>query len=713
MMETTLNSPDQDGLRRCDLVMKGGITSGIVYPPAVIELKEHFRFRHIGGTSAGAIAAAVTAAAEFNREKGGFKKLGELSDWLGQGNNLRNLFQPIPETRALMDIIDVLIAPPPAPASQQGAGNGSAPSAANGAPNPGANQQSILLNTIWFLNKLAPAWRDSNPDFSQGARRGMWFGIGAGVALALLVSLIVFFILSFLVPLGLSILVFLLVFIVSGAVSGWLGALRGRRAGGLLGGLFGLVDKVTNTLPGNFYGICPGHQDGASNILTDWLHNSIEAVAGPDHDGPLTFGQLQEKKIELHMVTSNLSHQQPYMMPTGLQNFVFKEEDMFKLFPAEVVKHMINYPPANSIIPRDSLPKGYYFLPDEDNLPILVCTRMSLSFPLLLSAVPLYTIKSSALGQSGTIRQAQLTGDDLQINWFSDGGICSNFPIQFFDAWLPRIPTFGINLTSMPAESFTTGQQPYASTAAAEAQTAAATIPAEAAAQNGRQAKKQLLSRDTFSALDVKPECRSATPIFEDVYLPKPEDLQDPEWQELDDVLGFLYAAFRTAQNYRDNLQARLPSYRERVVQIRLNKDEGGLNLNMPPEIIAHVAEKGQRAGKILSDPHDFNFEHHWWVRFLVLMAQLELKLESIQGVLDSPGFDKRLEQQFSSDNDVKLKFPYYRDEAWSKEAIKRVSELRALIDAWQDAHSQSPMPHLFSTDPPLPQPVLRVTPEV
>ena len=47
----------------CDLVMKGGITSGIVYPNAVLSLARQYRFKNIGGTSAGAIAAAVAAAA--------------------------------------------------------------------------------------------------------------------------------------------------------------------------------------------------------------------------------------------------------------------------------------------------------------------------------------------------------------------------------------------------------------------------------------------------------------------------------------------------------------------------------------------------------------------------------------------------------------------------------------------------------------------------
>lgn len=36
----------------CDLVMKGGITSGIVYPNAALALARDYRFKNIGGTSA-------------------------------------------------------------------------------------------------------------------------------------------------------------------------------------------------------------------------------------------------------------------------------------------------------------------------------------------------------------------------------------------------------------------------------------------------------------------------------------------------------------------------------------------------------------------------------------------------------------------------------------------------------------------------------------
>ena len=47
--------------------MEGGTTSGVVYPLAICELATDFRFRNVGGASAGAIAAALTAAAELGR----------------------------------------------------------------------------------------------------------------------------------------------------------------------------------------------------------------------------------------------------------------------------------------------------------------------------------------------------------------------------------------------------------------------------------------------------------------------------------------------------------------------------------------------------------------------------------------------------------------------------------------------------------------------
>jgi len=95
----------------CDLVMRGGITSGIVYPRAIAKLAETYDFRSIGGTSAGAIAAAATAAAQLGANNGDDrfqtiyelpKKLAELKD--GK-STLERLFQPQPGTSRLFSLL--------------------------------------------------------------------------------------------------------------------------------------------------------------------------------------------------------------------------------------------------------------------------------------------------------------------------------------------------------------------------------------------------------------------------------------------------------------------------------------------------------------------------------------------------------------------------------------------------------------------------------
>ena len=94
-------------MQYCDLVMKGGITSGIVYPNAVLALAKQFRFKSVGGTSAGAIAAAVTAAAALGDRRianghvaqhdapgAGFAGLSEVSSQLSTAGFIRGLFRP-------------------------------------------------------------------------------------------------------------------------------------------------------------------------------------------------------------------------------------------------------------------------------------------------------------------------------------------------------------------------------------------------------------------------------------------------------------------------------------------------------------------------------------------------------------------------------------------------------------------------------------------
>jgi hypothetical protein len=379
------------------------------------------------------------------------------------------------------------------------------------------------------------------------------------------------------------------------------------------------------------------------------------------------------------------------VLPEGLENFMFNATEMRKLFPNYVVDHMINCPPSplanpeSVVIPPEKLPQDYYLLPDKDHLPVVVGARLSLSFPLLLSAVPFYTLSASAFNARNSIRVFD-PKEHFQKNWFSDGGICSNFPIEFFDAWLPSRPTFGINLTSMPTDATTS--------------VIAAPLPGQ-----------------------------QSVNTTDDVYLPRAEDRLDPQWNDIDGnssvpkLVTFLTQIFGTAQNYRDNLQSNLPSYRERIVQIRLDEQEGGLKFTMPTDIIDRMVNKGQKAGNILcptdadrADPEKlqtkFNFDHHWWVRFLVVMAQLEQNVENLQEVFDDPAFQKLLDKQLASKG-APPSYPYWRDENWCKEAKDRITELRTLIDCWKNAPQPGGSREFFRTNAPLPDPVLRVTLEV
>src|SRR5262245_1045011 len=90
---------------QCDLVMRGGVTSGVVYPPAICALAERYEFKCIGGASAGAIAAAAAAAAVKGRARGGFERLSKVSEDVG--SRLTSLFQP---AAALKPLFDALLA---------------------------------------------------------------------------------------------------------------------------------------------------------------------------------------------------------------------------------------------------------------------------------------------------------------------------------------------------------------------------------------------------------------------------------------------------------------------------------------------------------------------------------------------------------------------------------------------------------------------------
>ena len=130
-------TPAQVGYARfsVDVTMKGGTTSGVVYPLVLCELARRFRLRNVGGASAGAIAASLAAAAELGRTRWddagrpdlaaladrarrqgrlrpGFVGLADAAAWFSQADDpggeeyrIAQLFRPAAPARALFRLV--------------------------------------------------------------------------------------------------------------------------------------------------------------------------------------------------------------------------------------------------------------------------------------------------------------------------------------------------------------------------------------------------------------------------------------------------------------------------------------------------------------------------------------------------------------------------------------------------------------------------------
>jgi predicted acylesterase/phospholipase RssA len=360
-------------IKECDLVMKGGITSGIIYPLAVCRLATVHRLRQIGGTSAGAIAAATAAAAEYGRQAGGFVKLAALPTWLaepasppGRGSNLRSQFQPAAATRKPFSVIMALVERGTKPAKIARLGG-----------------RALVAYPIAGLAGALPGL--------VVAALGLVLGGGAAVPA-----------------------------VVAGLALAGVGLVVGLAVGGVVHAL--------RVLPDNGFGLCPG-----SPGLTDWLAAQIDELAGLDGGRPLTFGDLAARGIQLRMLTTSVTHGMPHRLPFADRQFLYDSQRLRQLFPKYVVDHMDEHatPPSSPVKARAGVQLQH--LPGVEQLPVVVAVRMSLSFPLLLSAVPLWAVDYGGTNQAEPV-------------WFSDGGITSNFPVHFFDALLPTRPTFAINL---------------------------------------------------------------------------------------------------------------------------------------------------------------------------------------------------------------------------------------------------------------------------
>ena len=533
--------------RFCDLVMKGGITSGIVYPPAISKLSRKYHFKNIGGTSAGAIAAAVTAAAEYRRRMtgglDGFELLDRLPNELGEADakgrtRLLRLFQP---QRSCGRLFGILVG--------------------------SLNVKNTVLRVFTIL---------------LSALKSYWLSTMVGILVAA---------------------------VVYGFSHSWTAALLAMLlAVPLLVGL-AIYRDLTRALVTNNYGMCTGltTRPEQGEALTPWLHELIQRAAGLPTNEPLTFGHLWRAKgapagtpqstgrsIDLRMFSTNLAHGRPYIFPhtEPMARLFFKPDELDAYLPPSVMhwfnKNSIEYKPSAKSPGSDppvSAAEGLRELPRPEDFPVLLAARMSLSFPLLFSAVPLWAIDYEQPKGRRTFQRCM----------FSDGGISSNFPVHLFDGLIPQWPTFGIDLEAkLPGhDNMVFLPRGYLEGVA-----------------------------DRWTRFDQKTRAPSR-------------------------MGGFLGSIANAMQNWNDNTLSRMTGVRDRVVRVRLADDEGGLNLNMPATLIHKVAARGALAAeeiikKFLAPSPDGwdGWSAQRWVRLDVHLNALGQKTAGMQRAL-SPTFEQ------------------------------------------------------------------------
>ena len=739
--ESTGTRQQEERIRRraeCDVVMKGGITSGLVYPMAITVLSEKFRFRRLGGTSAGAIAAALTAAAEYQRQhKGtdnGFTDLARITNSLKHRHSpagvsgMRKLFMPQNGTRKLFDVVSaayqksripylpvVLILLRHAPVWTVAASLGLLLYTASGLT---LTVLTVIGVVRIFSHRNAkpeeltrprerPSRTEAKP-LSARVREWLW-----PVAVALLVILLPA--LTYWALLSAGVLESVVNALISFAASlvaipdllqknasprasayilsvheavVWFFTLGSAGLTLLALGLVGLSLQgwrwVTKNLPDNDYGFCngsgfkgsadPGKPDRPAadfkqrdpSAFTDWLYDSIQTVAGrTPQDSPLTFLDLwtagrptasvkasesppEDAAVDLRLVTTCLSHQRPYRLPWALTdqvNLAMLHNELYAFFPEAIAAHIVQK--ARGVVDHDG--KSYYVLPDAAHLPIVFATRLSMSFPALFSAVPMYHVRK----HDDTWRLVP-NGRVL----FSDGGLTSNFPLALFDEPLAERLAFAFDLKYTNTTNHTTADD------------------------------VQLLS---------DPDDTWGQPIYPTAGLP-----------------AFIGSIVESARLWSDNTQLDMPGIKDRIARICIYSGQGGLNLNMDDTAIQALLNRGEEAGRRIMhefDPHAATtptdrWTQHKWTRLRITLLGLEITTRRLKHMLQQRDFN--LCFKYANANDPAYASPV--DLKQLSGIIRHLNSFVRSIDAIVEPPDMAP---LFRKHAPLPEQFLRLRPPI
>lgn len=632
--------------RFCDIVMEGGITSGIIYASAVAELAKSYRFSSIGGSSIGAFAAALTAAAEYRRRLGsndGFKFMEKLPAELAEEDDqnetkLLRMFRPQYGTHRLFKIFLASL-DRKSTFSLLVCGLTEAIRQYRTAVLLAVVATAVLVLSGPLLLTLL-GW-NAPPPYVFGLRV---IGLGSWV-LAMLITLV------FAVALTL---------------------------------FLGIAWDFRRELVSNHFGLCRGwsEEERMDKDLTGFLHGSIQSAAGrnPFDDKPLTFADLRDApgratnmlgqtstgvappSINLQVYSTNLAHGRPYRFPLepadGIGRLFFKVGDLKPFFPKPVLDHLVGYARPYSQTSSDSNAaetEQYLELP-TDQLPIVVAARMAMSFPFLISAVPLWAIDYEARGERRVFERC----------WMSDGGLCSNFPIHLFDSFMPKWPTFGISLQNR---------------------------------------------------CKYRPEERVWLPERHDQGQGDTWNRFDETKEPLGRLAGFLVSLWLAAWRWNDMTSMQMPGVRDRVVRIFLKKSEGGVNIKMSKQAIDALTQQyGKPAAaafvsKFAGD-HSSGWPEHRWVRFNRLLIALRHQIEGFKFAADLDRYAPPLGAQIEkSRKAAPLRGASRERPSPSEQPLNdgQARELKALLVALSELEERSHQAGNSSPYVAVPRPSLRV----
>ena len=168
-------------------------------------------------------------------------------------------------------------------------------------------------------------------------------------------------------------------------------------------------------------------------------------------------------------------------------------------------------------------------------------------------------------------------------------------------------------------------------------------------------------------------------------------------------------------QNWVDNTQTKIPGYRDRIIRINLESDEGGLNLNMDEDSISKLSDRGKFAGIKLrerftgKDYTGMDWNNHRWVRFRTTFCLIEEHLKKIAKALKSETsqIEKGYLDLLNRNNSEEPKAYTFTktQKEFAQKFVNKISELN-------DEHTVD-KESFCSNNAPKPRPELRVRPKI